>query len=1027
MGGVERVPPPMGSSQADDKMTGFWGKAARFLFWFKWLVVLQLAFLLALLGWMAAQEMRSSAYQAHFFSRLASKASFALGDGPSPAIRFPQSAPFDDRMGYSRLPLFLDRLNQRGFDIRQQGRMSPGMLDVLEQGYFAPYREKLQGGLSVFDCRAAEQYQQRLPARVIPRFEDLPPTWVTTLLFIENRELLDRAEPRRNPAVEWGRLAVAVFSAVRSAGGEDAGNPGGSTLATQIEKYQHSTEGRTASMGDKLQQMASASLRAYLNGEDTTEARRQIVVTYLNSMPLSAKAGFGEVHGIGDGLWAWYGRDMVEVRDVLRKAEIEREVSPAAALLYKQVLSLFISQRRPSFYLRAPIIELESVTNDHLRLLARSGVISPEMRDAALVIPLVRRIGRVPTPEAGFVEQKAANAVRTHLAALLGNSLYELDRLDLSVESTFDSRVQQDVTRFLSELRDPGRVKELGLDRKYLLGQGRPQDVIYSFSLYERAEGRNLLRVETDSYDQPLNVNQGSKLDLGSTAKLRTLVTYLDLIERLHRRLSVMDAEQLRAQSFDRRDVLSQWAMEYLLKAEDKSLPTMLGAALERRYSANPDEVFFTGGGEHRFGNFNRQDNSRVMSVEVALRNSVNLVFVRLMRDIVNHYMFLVPGSSAQILRDADDPRRAAYLERFADSEGQVFIRRFLTKYAGKNAEERQALLLAGLRTSTTRLAAVHRSIAPTASLAEFRSFMNGHRPEDTEDDERLERLYEQYGPQAMSLADRGYLAGVHPLELWLLGYLQTHPQATDKEVMQASTAERQAVYQWLFSTHRKKAQDRRILTLLEGEGFLEVHRQWSSMGYPFGSLVASYATALGASADRPGALSDFMGILQNDGVHRPNTRLHKLHFAEGTPYETLLRPREVAGERVLAPEVAQAVRGAIRGVVEEGTARRALNAFVRADGSSIPVSGKTGTGDQRFNTYDSRGNLVSSRVVNRSATFMFSIGERFFGAFTAFVPGEKAASYDFTSGLPVQLLTLLAPRLMPLLEPTADAQVCRR
>jgi membrane peptidoglycan carboxypeptidase len=1009
-------------------MTGIWEKLARFLFWFKLLLALQLLFLIAVLGWVAAQEMRSSAYQAHFFSHLASKTSFALGEGASPAIRFPASAPFDDRMGYSRLPLLLDRLTQRGYDIHQQARMSPGMLDVLDQGYFAPYREKLQGGLRIRDCRGDVQYLQRQPMRVIPRFEDLPPAWVTTLLFIENRELLDSTEPRRNPAVEWDRLAVAVFSAIRSAGGDDGGNPGGSTLATQIEKYQHSTEGRTASTRDKLQQMASASLRAYMNGEDTTQARRQIVVTYLNSMPLAAKAGFGEVHGIGDGLWAWYGRDMVEVKDILRRADSEKVVSPVAALLYKQVLSLLISQRRPSFYLRAPIIELETLTNDHLRLLARAGVISPELRDAALVIPLVRRIGRVPAPDSGFVEQKAANAVRAHLAGLLGGSLYELDRLDLSVESSFDSRVQQDVTRFLSELRDPDTVKALGLNRKYLLDKGRPQDVVYSFTLYERGEGRNLLRVETDNYDQPLNVNQGSKLDLGSTAKLRTLVTYLDLVERLHRRLSVMDEEQLRAQSFDRRDVLSQWALDHLLKASDKSLSTMLSAALARRYSASPDEVFFTGGGEHRFGNFNRLDNSRVMSVEVALRNSVNLVFVRLMRDIVNHYMFLVPGSSAQILRDADDPRRAAYLERFADREGQVFIRRFLTKYAGKNAEERQALLLAGLRTSTSRLAAIHRTIAPTASQAEFKAFVTGQRPQDTETSEqRLEQLYEQYAPQAMSLADRGYLAGVHPLELWLLGYLQSHPQAADKDVIQASVAERQAVYQWLFSTHRKKAQDRRILTLLEGEGFLEVHRQWASMGYPFGSLVASYATALGASADRPGALSDLMGILLNDGVRRPNTRLHRLHFAAATPYETVLQPREVAGERVLAPEVAQAVRGAIRGVVEEGTARRALNAFVRADGTSIPVSGKTGTGDQRFNTYDARGNLVSSRVVNRSATFMFSIGERFFGSFTAFVPGEKAAAYDFTSGLPVQLLTMLAPRLMPLLESETDAQACHR
>jgi membrane peptidoglycan carboxypeptidase len=392
------------------------------------------------------------------------------------------------------------------------------------------------------------------------------------------------------------------------------------------------------------------------------------------------------------------------------------------------------------------------------------------------------------------------------------------------------------------------------------------------------------------------------------------------------------------------------------------------------------------------------------------------------MRDVVNHYMFLVPGSSAQILRDADDPRRAAYLERFADREGQVFIRRFLGKYLGKTSEERQALLLSSLRTSTSRLAAIHRTIAPEASLAEFKAFVSGQRPQDTEgSEERLDRLYEQYAPQAMSLADRGYLAGVHPLELWLLGYLQRHPAASETEVIEASVSERQTVYKWLFSTHRKKAQDRRILTLLEGEGFLEVHRQWARMGYPFGSLVASYATALGASADRPGALSDLMGILLNEGVRRPNTRLNSLHFAASTPYETLLQPRDVAGERVLAPEVAQAVRAAIRGVVEEGTARRALNAFVQADGSNIPVSGKTGTGDQRFNTYGQGGELLNSRVVNRSATFVFAIGERFYGTITAFVPGEKAANYDFTSGLPVQLLKLLAPQLMPLLDATGD------
>jgi hypothetical protein len=53
--------------------------------------------------------------------------------------------------------------------------------------------------------------------------------------------------------------------------------------------------------------------------------------------------------------------------------------------------------------------------------------------------------------------------------------------------------------------------------------------------------------------------------------------------------------------------------------------------------------------------------------------------------------------------------------------------------------------------------------------------------------------------------------------------------------------------------------------------------------------------------------------------------------------------------------------------------------------------------------------------VVNRSATFVFAIGDRYFGTLTAYVPGAQAAHYDFTSALPVQLLKLLAPSLLPL------------
>jgi hypothetical protein len=58
---------------------------------------------------------------------------------------------------------------------------------------------------------------------------------------------------------------------------------------------------------------------------------------------------------------------------------------------------------------------------------------------------------------------------------------------------------------------------------------------------------------------------------------------------------------------------------------------------------------------------------------------------------------------------------------------------------------------------------------------------------------------------------------------------------------------------------------------------------------------------------------------------------------------------------------------------------------------------------------------------VNRAATFVFLIGDRYYGTVTAYVPGEGAAAYDFTSSLPVQLLASLAPDLLPLVGDAGD------
>ena len=672
-------------------MMGMRGKWPLFFRSFKFILASSVLVLLVVIGLLLAQEIRTSNYQARFFAGLASKASYVIGAGPSPSIRFPQSAPFDDRLGYSELPAFFDKLKTREFEIVQQARISEGMTEIVDAGYFAPYREKTQTGLGILDCHNDRLFQEGYPKRVYERFDDIAPILVQSLLFIENRELLDASQPKRNPAVEWDRLANAVLVKARSTFAGEGRTPGGSTLATQIEKYRHASEGRTSSATEKLQQMVSAALRAYQHGEDTSAVRRQIVLSYVNTMPLSARAGFGEVHGLGDGLWVWYGRDFKDVNRILKNMAAENghsghdgdnSVLIEQAQLFKQALSLLIAQRRPSHYFDADEAELEQLTNSHLRLLGSADVITPALRDAALKAKLKRRVNKVPAAAVSFVTQKAANAVRTHLAGLLGGSrllgLYDLDRLDLSVASTLDAPVQTAVTSLLRDLRNPASAKAAGLAARQLLQRGDPARVVYSFTLYERASDANYLRVQTDNFDQPLNINEGTKLDLGSTAKLRTLVTYLDIMDKLHQRLSGLDNTQLRALEVDRKDVLTRWAADYFLAEQDKSLSTMLDAALERRYSASTGEGFFTGGGLHHFDNFKREDNGRVMSLRDGLRNSVNLVFIRLMRDIVHHYMFLTPGSSAKLLQDADDPRRTAYLARFADREGQVFMRRFL-------------------------------------------------------------------------------------------------------------------------------------------------------------------------------------------------------------------------------------------------------------------------------------------------------------------------------------------------------------
>src|SRR5687768_5806240 len=227
-----------------------------------------------------------------------------MNSGPNDDLHLLQAGPYDVRLGYSRLPEMFQHLAKHGFQVHSQARVSKRMKELVGQGLFIPYREKSQAGLEITAGDGQPLYRAMFPARIYENFESIPSMVTDSLLFIENRELLDLAHPKKNPAIDWNRLGRAVLDKGIQLFRTEHDVPGGSTLATQIEKYRHSPNGMTMSAKDKLQQIASASVRAYLNGTNTFPARKQIVVDYLNTVPLSAAAGFGETNGIGDGLWA---------------------------------------------------------------------------------------------------------------------------------------------------------------------------------------------------------------------------------------------------------------------------------------------------------------------------------------------------------------------------------------------------------------------------------------------------------------------------------------------------------------------------------------------------------------------------------------------------------------------------------------------------------------------------------------------------------------------------------------------------
>jgi membrane peptidoglycan carboxypeptidase len=481
------------------------------------------ALVIALAGAFVFIEIQTSFLQSWFFTRTNEQISYQIAAGRSGEIAFPRSAPFDDRRGYSKLSAFQARLEAHGYDVSRQVRQSEKMVGLIKQGISPPYAEPPEAGLDIRGADNMPLFRHAQSEFLFGKIDDIPPALVKALLFLEDRDLNDPASPWQNPAIEWDRLFKAAFLYITSKLNVETSVQGGSTLAVQLEKFRHSPHGRTESPVEKYRQLMGASLKAYREGWNTRAWRERIIVDYFNTVPLAAAPGYGEIHGLGEGLFAWFGMQLTEVVEALKSPGI----TPAKVRAYKHALALLISVRAPTVLLVEERASLQDKVDQFTRLMARSGIIDWDFAAALQEVPIkfIPSAPLPPQPSSG--KNKAANAIRTTLMESLGlYNVYDLNRLHLEVGSTIDVPLQKAITDFLQSLSSPEVVKARGLDGERLLENADPEKVIYSVLLVEPSPEGNLVRVQADNLAGPLDFNRSVKLELGSTAKLRTLTHY---------------------------------------------------------------------------------------------------------------------------------------------------------------------------------------------------------------------------------------------------------------------------------------------------------------------------------------------------------------------------------------------------------------------------------------------------------------------------------------------------------------------
>ncbi len=921
-------------------------------------------------------ELKTSYVQSFIFNRKASKAEYVISNGKNSTIIYPKTGPFNIRAGYTSFDSIINNLGKNGWMIEKQANWNNGLRDIVLGNYSLPHKEKDVIGLSIFDKDNNVFYRFNKPQNTYKTFEEIPKLLIDTLLFVENGELLDGYK-NKNPVIEWDRLFSNVGLLLLNKIGFNTKANGASTLATQIEKFKHSPNGKTEiggkkSIKEKYRQIVSASMKAYKNSRNTKQYRKDIVVEFVNSVPLGAISNYGEVFGFGDAMYMWYGIDF----NTLNKSLLNYDPK-----IFKYVLSLILAERRPNYYLNKNAAALEALCATYLNLLYKNGIISHYLYINSLKTGVIFNKHGIKTEKSKKGDLNIRNSLFTMLR---NNNLYDMNNMDIETKTVIDRSVQNKINLALANI-DLSDLK----GRRLLATHNDLNDLNIGFTLFKSNGNVNDLIIQTDNENKEFNINDGMKLELGSTAKLRTLVTYLETIAEIYSNIKNRHSN----------DNLSKWVLKQVNTKPELTIGELLELAMNKKYSGSPSESFYTGGGMHTFSNFEGKYNG-IITVRQAFYMSVNLVFIRIMKDIVDYTI------QTKVIPDGlTDDLKKKYVDRFIIFEGNVYLDKFYNKYNGLDKNKAFELMIDNVPKIPFRLATAYRTVYPKNSIEDFTKFINSK----VKYNKSMYDLYNKYEYGKYNWQDLGYITRLHPLELWLVAYMQDN--ILTRELRKKAIPIINESYNWILKPNKERARKRGISQLLEIDAFHHIHKKWRNVGYSFPKLVPSYATAIGSSGDKPISLARLVGIIINNGNMCKERKFEYIHFGKNTPYESLLKFNGGC-KNVIDQRVADVVKNAMLGVVNNGTARKIKSAY-----KEFSVGGKTGTGDNKYKIYNKKWKLKGKSVKNRTGTFVFFINSKWFGVLTTYVNGENASKYKFTSSLPMKILSMLKPELAPLLK----------